>query len=410
MRIGYFTNTYPRATDTFIQREVVGLRARGFDVRTFSVRRTGVEHDVGPEVIAEKKNTFFVLPVNPIKLLMLNISALVFSAKGYLGAMRLALATAQPGIRGLLYQLFYFLEAVVLAEELRRQKIEHLHNHLGDASGTVTMLASHLAEIGYSITIHGPHIFFDPTHWALREKVKHSRFIACISHYCKSQMMLFSDQEDWHRLEIVHCGVDIHRFGFVGRRSPARKLLYTGRLAAEKGLPVLFESLNLLKETGYAFELTLVGDGPDRAMLEELAKKLGIMDGLIFAGYASQDVVRDTLQQSDVFILPSFAEGVPVSLMEAMACGIPVIGTYVGGVVELIEPGRTGLVVPPADAVSLRDAIARYLDDPELCARVSALSREKVAADFNLDTEVDRLARLFRRYEVIGTEGYGTAS
>jgi glycosyltransferase involved in cell wall biosynthesis len=396
MRIGYFTNTYPRATDTFIQREVIGLRERGFDVRTFSVHRTGSDHDVGPEVIAEKKNTTYLLPVNPLTLLLRTFSTFLASPANFLGTLGLALRTAQPGFKGRLWQLFYFLEAVLLARELRRQSIAHLHNHLGDASGTVAMLACRLAKVGYSITIHGPHIFFDPTHWALREKVKYARFIACISHYCKSQMMLFSDQADWSRLEIVHCGVDIQRFGFVAPRNSARKLLYTGRLAAEKGLPVLFDSLKMLKDSGYAFELTLIGDGPDRAMLEALARQLGIGDSVIFAGYASQDVVRDTLQQSDIFILPSFAEGVPVSLMEAMACGIPVIGTYVGGVVELIEPGRTGQVVPPADVASLRDAIAKYLEATEFRAQMSTQGREKIMADFNLDLEVDKLARLFR--------------
>lgn len=229
LRIGYFTNTYPRATDTFIQREIEGLRARGFDVRTFSVRRTGTDHDVSPEIRAEKQNTFYVLPVNPIRLLILNIAVLLAAPASYFGTLNLALKTSRPGWRGLLWQLFYFEEAIILAGELRRHQIRHLHNHLGDASGTVTLLACKLAAIGYSITFHGPHIFFDPTHWALREKVKYSQFTVCIGHYCRSQMMLFTDQEDWGRLVIVHCGVDHTQFDFVGTRVQARKLLYTGR-------------------------------------------------------------------------------------------------------------------------------------------------------------------------------------
>ncbi|MBU1691827.1 MAG: glycosyltransferase [Gammaproteobacteria bacterium] len=396
MRIGYFTNTYPRATDTFIQREVKGLRERGIDVRTFSVRKTGSDHDVGPEVLAEKRSTFYLLPANPIGLLIDNVATLLSHPSRYLGALRLALRTAQPGLRGLLYQMFYFQEAVILARVLRRQGIEHLHNHLGDTSGTVTLLACMMAEISYSITIHGPHLFFDPTHWALREKVKYAGFIACISYYCKSQMMLFSDQADWGRFQIVHCGVDPQHFGYIEVKQPAKKLLYTGRLAAEKGLPVLFESLKLLGQQGYDYELTLVGDGNDRKSLEELARQMGIADRLVFAGFASQDGVRDYLMQSDIFILPSFAEGVPVSLMEAMACGIPVIATYVGGIAELIEPGETGLLVPPSDPAALRDAIARYIDDHSLREKVSRQGREKVMSDFNLDKEVDKLAQLFR--------------
>jgi glycosyltransferase involved in cell wall biosynthesis len=394
--IGYFTGIYPRATDTFIQREVRGLRARGIDVRTFSMRKTGSDHDVGPEVLAEKRNTLYLLPANPAGLIIDNVVTFVSAPIRYLRALRLALATARPGWRGLLYQMFYFQEAVILARLLRRQEISHLHNHLGDVSGTVTMLASALTGIGYSITIHGPHIFFDPTHWALREKVKLSRFIVCISHNCKSQMMLFSDQADWDRFQIVHCGVDPHHFRHIEVRRQARKLLYVGRLAAEKGLPVLFESLKLLGPEKYDFELTLVGDGTERKSLEELARQMGIADRVVFAGFASQETVRDCLMQTDVFILPSFAEGVPVSLMEAMACGVPVIATHVGGIAELIEPGATGLLVPASDAVALRDAIASYLNDYGLREKVSRQGRDKVLSDFNLDNEVDKLAQLFR--------------
>jgi glycosyltransferase involved in cell wall biosynthesis len=395
MRIAYFTNTYPRATDTFIQREVAGLRARGFDVHTFSVRRSGSDHDVSA-VLAEKKTTDYLLPVNPARLLLENLRWLFSAPMRYGAALGLAWQTAQPGLRGFCFQFFYFQEAVLLASRLRRCNITHLHNHLGDASGTVTLLAGRLSGIPYSITTHGPHIFFDPLHWALREKTRDSRFIACISHYCRSQMMLFTDQADWPRLRIVHCGVDPELFRFTPVRPRARRLLYTGRLAAEKGLPVLFESLALLRDKDIDYELTLVGDGPDRAALEMLANRLGIADRLRFAGFADQNGVRDLLMASDIFILPSFAEGVPVSLMEAMACGVPVIATNVGGVTELVEPEKTGLVVPPASVDALAEAIARYLSDPDLRRLVAENGRRKVEADFNLDTEVDRLASLFR--------------
>jgi glycosyltransferase involved in cell wall biosynthesis len=406
LRIGYFTGIYPRATDTFIQREVKGLRARGIDVRTFSLHKTGSDHDVGPEVLEEKRNTFYLLPANPMGLLIDNLAVFACSPARYLRTLWLAFRTARPGWRGFLYQMFYFQEAVLLARLLRRQGIEHLHNHLGDVSGTVTMLACALTGIGYSITIHGPHIFFDPTHWALREKVKLSRFIACISHNCKSQMMLFSDQADWDHFQIVHCGVDPHQFRYIEVRRQARKLLYTGRLAAEKGLPVLFEGLKLLGQEEYDFELTLVGDGIERKSLEALARQMGIADRVVFAGFASQDGVRDYLMQADVFILPSFAEGVPVSLMEAMACGVPVIATHVGGIAELIEPGETGLLVPASDTVALRGAIARYLNDYGLREKVSRQGREKVLSDFNLDNEVDKLAQLFRSHTG-GAEKHG---
>jgi len=395
VRIGYFTHLYPRATDTFIQREIAALRARGVEVRTFAVRRPGVEHDVGAEVLAEKSKTYYLLPAGIWRLVAGNISVFFKHPRRFLAALALALRTRRPGLRGLALQLAYLQEAILLSIALRREQILHVHNHLGDNSGTVTLLASRLTGIGYSITIHGPHIFFDPTHWALREKVHYARFIVCISHYCRSQMMLFSDPADWGRLKIVHCGVDSQRFRYQDVRPQVRRLLFTGRLAIEKGVAVLLESLRDLRARGYQLELTLLGDGSDRQRLQELARRLGIHEHVVFAGYASQRQLSEHLERSDLFVLPSFAEGVPVSLMEAMACGVPVLSTCVGGIAELVEPEQTGLLVPPADCAALANAVARYCDDQELRQRISRQARQTVVVRFNLDTEVDKLTQLF---------------
>ncbi len=395
MRLAYFTGSYPRATDTFIQREIAGLRQRGLDVRTFTLRVTGKEHDVSAEVVAEKNRTLSLLPANPFALIASNMWFMAFRPQRYLEALWLAFVTRRPGPTGFIYQIFYFQEAVLLARKIYLQKIEHLHNHLGDSSGTVTMLAARLSGVGYSMTIHGPHIFFDPTHWALREKLKYSRFVVCISHYCKSQMMLFTDSVDWSKLHIIRCGIDLLQFQYMPPRSGGRRLLYVGRLASEKGIPVLIESLAGLKQQGYEFELVLVGDGPERTSLEEIVKATGLGDRVIFAGYLDQAAVARYLRESDVLVLPSFAEGVPVSLMEAMALGVPVISTYVGGIVELVEPGVNGQLVFPSDREALRRAIARILDDPLFRTETSLKARERVASEFDLDVQLDRLAQLF---------------
>jgi glycosyltransferase involved in cell wall biosynthesis len=391
MAVAYFNNLYPRATDTFIQREVEYLRLHGLDVITYSVRRSGSEHDVSESIREEKRRTCYLFPVTPLALMVENISALLRSPLRYVAALRLALRTSRPGLRGLVLQIAYFQEAVLLASKLRSNGIKHLHSHFGDVTGTVTLLAGVLAQVSYSITVHGSDIFFDPTHWALREKVRHARFIICISHYCRSQMMLFSDAADWGKLKIVHCCVDTRRLVPVAIRTRAEKLLYTGRLSIEKGLSVLFESLKLLGDAGRDYELTLVGDGVDRDRLEAHARELAIDRHLVFAGYRSQQEVGEYLRQSDIFILPSFAEGVPVSLMEAMATGIPVVATNVGGVSELVESERTGLLVPPADSAALAQAIARYQDDQELRRCVASHGRERVIQQYNVEIEGQKL-------------------
>lgn len=399
MRIAYFTSAYPRATDTFIQREVLHLRHQGHDVLTYALRKPGMDHNVSSLVKSERDNTHYLLPANPLALIGLNIRWLFTQPGKYFNALNLALRTSRAGLKGWLFQLFYFQEALLLAQSLLINKISHLHNHFGDSSGTVSMLAGKLSDIPYSVTIHGPHIFFEPQEWALREKVKHSAFIVCISHYCKSQVMLFSDQADWHKLKIVHCGVDISEYVFAPKANPGEdkpvNMLYVGRLAGEKGVPILLQSLVELKNQGLQFHLTLYGDGADRKLLEQLVSSHGLNVYVTFAGFADQQTIRNALTNSDLFILPSFAEGVPVSLMESMAIGVPVIGTYVGGVVELITPEYSGLVVSPSDIDGLSTAIKKYINDAEFRSRVSQNARKKIEQDFNLQVELTKLETLF---------------
>jgi len=278
---------------------------------------------------------------------------------------------------------------------VKEDRVEHLHNHLGDNSGTVTLLAAKLADVPYSISIHGPHIFFDGLHWALNKKTEYAEFICCIGHFCTSQMMLYSDKAFWSKFKIIRCGVDLDQFEYRAPERKAKKMVYVGRLSSEKGIPILFESLGKLKEQNYDVELTLLGDGEDRDFLENLAKEKGIEDRVVFGGFVDQATITEILRASDIFVLPSFAEGIPVALMEAMAIGIPVIATYVGGVTELVVDQITGQVVFPSDANGLSEAIARYVDDPEFCRVVSRNAREKVAAEFNIEDQVDKLAELF---------------
>lgn len=395
MRLAYFTNTYPRATDTFIRREVIGLRTRGFKVSTYSVRKTGVNHDVDPEVISEKENTHYLFPVNISFLIKSLIRVVLLRPRQFLSTWWLAQKSSRPGMRGYFLQQIYFLEAVMLASLLKRDLIEHVHNHLGDNSGTVTMLAAKLADISYSISIHGPHIFFDGPNWALDKKTEHAQFISCIGHFCTSQMMLYADKAYWDKFKIIRCGVDIEQFEYRAPAAQSNKLVYVGRLSAEKGLPILFESLATLKQRQVDAHLTVLGDGSDRAYLEQMVENMGLSKQVSFAGFVDQATIAATLRDSDIFVLPSFAEGIPVALMEAMAIGLPVIATYVGGVTELVIDGETGQVVYPSDPKHLALAIEKYVNDPEFCLVVANKARQKVATEFNIEDQVDKLAKLF---------------
>src|SRR6056297_2561368 len=386
-RIAYLTGEYPRATDTFIQREVASLRARGLKVETCSMRRTGAEHHTGPEQRTEAAGTFHVLEAT-LSWRLVGAHLAAWRRPGaWLRALRLAWRTRPGGIKPTLYQFVYLAEAAVLAQHLRTRGLTHLHNHIAKSSCTVAMLASEMSGIPYSFTLHGPDIFYEPYRWRLDEKIARARFVACISHFARSQAMAFSDPQHWAKLHIVHCGVDPVRYDGPAPEVPGH-LLFVGRLASVKGVPVLLEALQGLIAEYPDLRLTLVGDGPERAALEARAQGLG--EHVNFVGYKSQDEVAALLREATLLVLPSFAEGLPVVLLEALAARVPVVTTRIAGVAELVENGESGLLVPPGDVVALRAALSRVLGDPEMRARM--------VVEFASESEAAWLAALFEGY------------
>ena len=386
----------PRATDTWMQREVASLRRAGTSVDFFAVRRPGDEHMVGPEQQAERETTTYLYPLlRPWPLLRAHVGLAIRSPRRYLSAVRLQWATRRPGLHGTLYNLIYFLEAGLLAREVRRRRIEHLHNHLGDSSATVAMLAAELGGFRYSLTLHGPGIFFEPHTWRLDEKLARASFCACISWFCRSQAAIFAPPEHLDRLHIVHCGIDPARLRPVRHEGEGTRLLFVARLAHLKGLGDLLDAMVQVVDQHPATQLTVVGDGPDRDRFETLTRRLGLEKSVTFTGYRSQAEVADHLAETDVFVLPSYAEGVPVTLMEAMGSGLPVVATQVGGVGELVVDGENGFITRPGDVDQLATRLVELVADPQRRQAFGERGRARVLAEFDNDVEARRLAALF---------------
>jgi colanic acid/amylovoran biosynthesis glycosyltransferase len=372
----------------FIHREVAALRRLGFHVETFSIRGLADSSEaVNDAQREESATTFVVLPPAIGRLLGSHARLLARSPDRWLRALRLAWSTRPPGPAALFRQLAYFAEAGVVAERMRERGLVHLHNHFASSSGTVAMLAAEMGGFTFSISEHGPDIFYAPEWWRLDAKFSRALFVACISHFCRSQVLIWTPVGRWHRVHIVHCGVDPASYAPRIHHGRGRRLLFTGRLAGVKGVPVLLEALARLRDEHPDVELALAGDGPDRAQLEAEAQRLGVADRVRFLGYQSSDHVRCLLQETDVFVLPSFAEGVPVVLMEAMASGVPVVSTRVAGVAELVEHGVSGFVVPPGDVVALADAIDALLADAELRGRFGVAGRRTIEREFDVARE-----------------------
>jgi len=394
-RIAYLTGAYPAVSHTFILREVEALRRLGLDIVTCSIRRSGPEHLRGPAETQAAETTFHVIEAGKSPARLLAAQAQAFTAPGrYFGTLAKAWRMRQPGLRAALYQLFYFVEATLLARHLQAEGVTHIHNHFAGPSASVSILAARLADIPFSFTLHGPADLAEPVRWSLGDKIAAARFVACISNYARSQAMLMSDPAHWDRLRIIHCGVDpaLYRRDRVETDDPRLHLVFVGRLAPVKGLRVLIEAL-LARQTGDDVRLTIVGDGGERATLEAMAAPLG--EAVRFTGYQSQDEVAAILATADAFVLASFAEGVPVVLMEALAANLPVIATRITGVPELVEDGVSGLLVPPGDANALAGAIDRLAALPDRGASMGPAGRAVVEAEFDISIEAARLATLF---------------
>jgi glycosyltransferase involved in cell wall biosynthesis len=394
-RLAYLTGTYPTASHTFIQREIAALRRQGSSVTIASIRRPGADQIIGPEEAAARDETFYVLAAarNPLRLIGDHLALLLRSPARWVRTLALALRTHRPGLKGFIWQLFYFAEAGVLARHLQAAGTTHLHNHFADSSATVSMLTGALTGIPYSFTLHGPTELFAPESWHLGDKTARAALVICISHFARSQVMLFSDPRHWSKLRIVHCGVSPDRY----RDTPVpperdMKLLFVGRLDPVKGLRVLIDAFETARASAPGITLTVIGDGADRLWLDAQAARIG---GIEVLGYRSQAEVAEALGQHDALVLPSFAEGVPVALMEAMAAARPVIATRVGGVQELVEDGVSGRVLAPGNAEALAEAFIELASDPARRRAMGQAGRAKVVAEFDIDREAAWLKALF---------------
>lgn len=393
-RIAYVVSQYPASSHTFIRREVDSLRAQGVDIRTFSIRRPSEAELVAPEDRASFDSTHFVLPLSPVAIAKAHAAALVRRPGAYAKLLRLASRHRAPGVRAALWSLFHFAEAVVLAAMLRRAGATHIHNHFANAGATVGMMAADFAGLPWSLTLHGISETDYPAGLMLGAKLERATFAACVSWFGRAQAMRVTAPDQWDKFAVVRCGLDLSSTRLaapVARAlAPRRNIVCVARLSAEKGHLGLLDAIAPLDAT-----LTLVGDGPLRAEIDRAVAGLGLGDRVRFAGRLDEGATLDEIARADLLVLPSFMEGLPIVLMEAMALGVPVIGSRVAGVPELIEDGVEGLLFRPGDWSDLRRQIARLLDEPTLGDRLAIAGRAKVEREFDIAQAVAPLLARF---------------
>jgi glycosyltransferase involved in cell wall biosynthesis len=398
-RTAYLVSKYPDVSHTFILREVLALRERGVEIEVASINCGPTLDKLTVPERREVAATFYIKQEGFGGALHGFFWACKRAPAGLFRGLAFALKLSRGEPTSALLHLAYFAEALILGRWMAVRKLRHVHVHFATPAATVALILARVTDITFSITVHGPDEFYDVNKYSLVEKLTGAKFAVAISHFAQSQMMKLTSAEVWPRFEISRLGVDTSRFAprpFREKATPFR-VLCVGRLVSAKGQRILIDAVSKLRAAGRDVELTFVGDGPDRKALEFRVERLHLRDAVHFMGSVNQDHIRSLYEQADVFALASFAEGIPVVLMEAMAMEIPCISTRIAGIAELIESGVDGLLVAPSDVDGLATAIATLMDDPMLRERLGKAGRVRVQREYELDTSVERLAELLCR-------------
>lgn len=403
LRIAYFINQYPKVSHSFIRREILALERQGIEVQRIALRGWDAEL-VDGEDRAEQTRTRYVLRQGALALMMATLRACVASPGRFLSALRLALKIGRRADRPMVIYLIYLAEACRVLPWLREQGVCHLHAHFGTNPAAVAMLVHSLGGPSFSFTVHGPEEFDKPQFISLGEKIRRSAFVVAVSSFGRSQLYRWVGHDQWPKVKEVHCGLEPEFHAVAPMRVPdIPRLVCVGRLCEQKGQLLLMEAAHRLAGKGIDFELVLAGDGEMRTEVERLIRKYALEKRVRITGWINSDRVREEILAARGLVLPSFAEGLPVVVMEAMALRRPVLTTYVAGIPELVRPGETGWLVPAGSvdelAVAMETILAASVDVLE---RMAETGYRLVLERHSIDTEAAKLAMYFREACVDG--------
>lgn len=378
MRLAYLCNLYPAVSHSFVRREIAGVEAQGHIVHRFSIR--AVPTNLRDEAdVEEATRVEVLLPQGATRLFFAALGLLIRRPGKAIAALVMAFRLSGPGLKQKTKHAAYFLEAAWLARRLELLKIEHLHAHFGTNPAAVALITRIFGGPPFSFTVHGPDEFDAPVALSLGRKIEGAAFVVAISSYGRSQLMRWTEPGRWDDIEVIRCGVD--REFLDAEPQPvlpsSTKFVCVARLAPQKGLPLLIAACDRLHSAGERFSLTIIGAGDLQHSIEKEIDERGLRDVVELIGIRSASEIREALLGSRVFVLPSFAEGLPVVLMEALALSRPVIATAIAGIPELVD-SECGWLIPAGSEEALVTAMKAALRaTPEELSAKGAVGRER---------------------------------
>ena len=393
MTIAYLMNTYPLTSTTFIRREIEAHERAGVSLKRFAVRRWDGKL-VDPLDIAEIDRTEYLLTGNAGALFAAMAKEKLTNMGGVLRALGPWLSLIKTARGGIVRHVAYFMQAALLRQRTKAEGVDHIHVHFGTNACAVAMLCRILGGPTYSFTVHGPDELTDTPLLSFPAKIEHASFVAAISNFCRSQIIRFSSIKAGDRIKIVHCGLNLRDFD-VTPPPDNRTLVCVGRLCPQKGQAQLPAVAARLRGEFPDLKIVLIGDGESRAEIESEIARLGVSEMVTITGWMENARVREAISGARTFLLPTFAEGLPVVIMEALALGRPVISTYIAGIPELVDEG-CGWIVPAGDTEALTAAMRAALTaSPEALAAKGREGRARIERSHDVDKEAATLAALF---------------
>lgn len=402
MRLAYLCNLYPAVSHSFVRREIEGVEAAGHEVYRFTLRppRSDLKDEAD---LREAAVTEIVLEQGALRLASSALLLCFSRPRRTIGALTAAFRLSGAGLHQKFRHLAYWLEAAWLTRRLQELRVEHVHAHFGTNPAAVALITHAWGGPEFSFTAHGPDEFDAPLALSLRSKIEAAVFVVGISSYGRSQLMRWCSPSHWSKIKVIRCGVDESFLEWdLGPVSPdSIELLCVARLSAQKGLPLLIAACDRLRANAEAFKLTIVGDGELRPQLEAEIAARRLQDRITLAGICTSAEIREHLLRARAFVLPSFAEGLPVVIMEALASARPVIATEIAGIPELVD-SACGWLVPAGSEEALADVMSAALkaSPVELSAK-GTVGRERVhrlhAAERNARLIIEAIGAVRRR-------------
>ncbi len=400
VRMGYLLSQYPAISHTFFLHEVLGLRARGMHIETASINRPDRPSSALPPVeAAEARRTHYIKNAKNHGAIPRLLGVLFKRPDVVLRGLWAVLKMPGLRLRERAFWMLYLAEALLVGRWMKLRRLEHLHVHFGGPVAAVGMLTSIAWKVPYSLTIHGPEELLNTASYHLTAKLTQAKFVFCISDFCRSQLCALTPPSEWSKYSVIRLGVDPLVLTPPSRATPrgeVLKLVCTGRMVPAKGHHVLLEAVKLLAERGIPLHVVMIGGGPELEPLQDFVVQHRLGDSVTFTKALSHAQTLAHLRRADLFALASFAEGIPVALMEAMSLGVPCVSTTIAGIPELIRSGVDGLLVPPANAVALANALESVINDPILRRSLGASARQRIINQYNLPLNQELLALTFR--------------